>query len=304
MASPLDELIPEDRDLTMRLLACIVDNGAVYQNRVVRRPDEIGTRYIVLSKENQSQGPESSQSYPSNITDLLVNAGLAVETPPPSPKVDKKHGLVIPRPSQGFVFTPLALNSYKNRFFLPPTEIQHRIGVELLENWHEYPDDPGVSPIDVSATCKSLGVTEVQFFRNIHILQSLGYVSTGQLMGGTLENGHIFLTEPKGLSWANAGSSPLGPDGSPIVNVTVNITLQHIIQEVEGLNISDEDKERIEILFHRFEVESKKDNPSFKPLQDLLSVAANVKELFPVLFKFGASHIDDIGRMVHHLPGI
>lgn len=238
------------------------------------------------------------------MTPLLVAAGLAVEADPPSPRIDRKRNLVIPRQSQAFHFTALAINAYKSTFDLLPTEVQHRIGNTLLEHWHTYRGGRGAKPIDIPNVCKAIGVNQDQFFQNVYILKSLGYVYPGRYLEGKLENGYVFLTELKGLSWANAGSPPIGPDGTPVVNVTVNVTLQQVIREVESLRISDEDKERIELLFRRFQEETKKERPSYKPLQDLLDMATKVKELAPVLFKFGADHIDDIGRMTNNFPGL
>lgn len=161
MASPLNELVTEDRKLVTELLAVVVESGDRYQNRVMRIETLEGTQYFVVPKEDHLiQSEESSLVHPTNVTPLLVVAGLAVEADPPPPRIDKKRNLVIPRQSHAFHFTALAINAYKSRFDVSSTEIQRRIGNALLDHWHSYRGGRGAKPIDIPDVCSAIGLTQ------------------------------------------------------------------------------------------------------------------------------------------------
>lgn len=303
-ATPLEELTADDRSLVMQLLSCIVDRSNDYLNEVQHFAGGDEVHYFVRVRDARRPEQRSDVTHPTNIAPLLADLGLAIEVPPPHPQIDLRTGSAIPRPSEAFQFTPLAIQAYKDQTHLSSAEIQRRIGQALYKNWQRDRRQRRDEPLDVRQLCDQLGISEEQFFNNAYILLNLGYAYEGRHMECTLENGNLSLTLQKGLAWANAGFPPLGLDGTPIVNLTVHITLQQVIREVQQLDLAEEDKERIELLFRRLEQEVGKEEPSYKPLQDLLDMATKVKELAPLLFRFGADHLDDIQRMSHHLPGV
>ncbi|MGI8483154.1 MAG: hypothetical protein ACR2OU_02695 [Thermomicrobiales bacterium] len=137
-------------------------------------------------------------------------------------------------------------------------EIQRRIGRELFRNWRKDPHQRHSTEWDIEALTRRIGISQQQFMENAYILCDLGYAIQARHLENSLKNGNLDLTSPKGVAWANAGFPLIGVDGTPVVNVTVNVTLQQVIQEVEGLRISQEDKERIEQLFRQFEGETKR----------------------------------------------
>ena len=77
-----------------------------------------------------------------------------------------------------------------------------------------------------------------------------------------------------------------------------------MIQEVELLPISQEDKDRFGLLLQRFEEETRKAAPSHKPRQDALDMPPKVKELAAAGIRFSGDQFDDVQRMAHHVPGV
>lgn len=303
-ASILGQLPDDERMLVMSLLACIVDHSTDYLNEVHHISELGGVQYFVRKRNGASPVQPGAYSHPVNIAPMLARLDIAVEAPPPSPQVDRRTSIAIPRASEAFQFTPQAIQAYRDTSELSRAEIQRRIGQALFEIWQGDRSHERTNVLDVPQLCAKWSISEDRFFDNAYILRDLGYASEGRYLESTLEQGNLFLTSPRGLAWANAGFPSLGVDGTPIVNITVHVTVQQVIQEVQQLNLSEEDKERIELLFYRFEQESQHDSPSYKPLQDLLDMATKVKDLAPLLFRFGAQHLDDIHRMSQNLPGI
>ena len=282
----LDQLTADVRDVVMPLLSCIVDNAGIYRNEVLMLRGDGETQYIA-EVHNAKHGYHCRQSYSGNIVPILSELGLAV-----------------PISHDSFQFLPSALQAYREQSELTDHEVQRRIGEELFRIWKEDPHRHISTQHDVDELTARLGITRQQYFENARILCVLGLAVEGKHAENTLEGGNLDLASPEGVRWAAAGYPPVGEDRSPTVNVTVHITMQQLFQEVERLPIEEADKERIDELFRQFEVERHKSDPSYKPLQDLLSMASSVKELAPLLFRFGAKYVDDIERMAQHVPGL
>lgn len=299
----IEQLDVDDRALVTGLLTCIVDRPEVYRNEVRHFSIDGQTTYVVVTRADVSGNESCRLVHASNIAPYLASLGVVVQADPPPPHVNRRTGRSISKSSQAFKFTPQAIQNHSDINRLPDNEVQRLIGERLYLIWRQQSDRRNSTEHDFDEFSRRLGVTRQRLMENARVLCELGYATQGKHAENSLENGNLDLTSPKGVQWANAGCPPIGVDGAPVVNVTVKVTLQQVFQEVRRLDISEEDKEQFELLLRRFEEETRRTQPSYKPLQDLLDMATKVRELAPVLFRFGADHIDDIGRMAQHLPG-
>ncbi len=305
MNSPLDQLPDDEKRLVMALLSCVVDHADDFVNEVHHLGTTAGVQYFVQVREGQQPSVPHQYTHPTNAAPLLASLQLVIEAPPPRPRIDRRTRTAIPRPSQGFQLTPLALQAYCDAKSVSNAQIQRRIGEELYERWRRDRHRMGDEPIDVGAMSQELGIERDRFVDNLYILHHQGYVlEPPYSLQGALEQGYAYLSPDRGIGWANAGFPDIAQLSSTNVTVTVHVTLQQVIQEVEQLPISQEEKERFELLLRRFDEEARKGEPSYKPLQDALDMLSKVKELAPVGIRFFADHLDDIQRMAHHLPGM
>ncbi len=287
---PLDDLDQDDQRAIRQMLQAVVAYPEVHGNgfQVQRELWHTFSHYVYRhSGEVPSPLPFPVTSR-HNLGEILRARGFAEKT----------------QTEGHYRFTDQALAWYQQPAPLSNQEIQSRLGQYLFDQHLIGDIDRATDRLDLGEVAAKLGVTRDRLVANARILEDMGFVTSGPYGGRRIEDGHIYLTKPQGVQWANDGAPPVRADGSPVVSVTVHVTLQQVIQQVEQLDTSEEMKERIELLLRRFEEEAKKDEPSYKPMMDLLEAATKVKDLAPIVVKFFGDHMDTISQMAHRLPGI
>jgi hypothetical protein len=294
---PLDDLTEHDVSIVRQMLRAVVEHPQIYVNRIHIRPQKKGRNDLVFHRfeyyvgrhNSQSPSPISRNFYSeNNIGEYLLALGYVTK--------DRNEGW--------YNFTPEAMDWYRQPEPVTDQEVQHHLGEYLLERFHEGEDYLNPRPIDFAALAQDIGVPLDRLLSHARLLIRMGFMTEGAVQGEGLEDGYLLLTDHKGLPWANAGAGPISADGNPIINVTVQITLNQVIEQVEALDLPQETKDQVELLLRRFDGEKQKGRPSYKPIQDLLDMAGNVKEVAPTIIRFLGEHADDIERAIRSLPGI
>ncbi len=285
---PLEPHLDEhDQRIVKQALYGIVDLPAIHSNVFIIHREKDGFNYYIgmHSAENPSpiiQPLKSSKQ----ITQALLALGYLKKT--------KTEGQ--------FEFTEEAKEWYRRASAPTDQEIQHRLGLYLLTQLQQQGQYIGRQEIDLDVASQELRVSRDQLVTNARTLEYMGYVDSGPADQMSVEDGFIFLTKPKGITWANAGAPPIGPDGTPIVNVTVHITLKQVLDQAERSGLSEEDKNRFEELMIQLASEKKQRRDILTTVKDLLDVTKNTKELWPTVIKFATEYGDDIQRGLQQLP--
>lgn len=204
-----------------------------------------------------------------------------------------------------FRFTQSGLSALREEF--PPNniEVMRYIGHALFLAWQEHPRALKSSfHLDVEPFCDRRGIKQKQFAVQSNLMVQLGLARFSGHAENHVHDGYVWLT-PEGLDWASRGFPDRVGSEAPTTNVNVEVqVLTQFIHQVEELPISEDDKARFERILRRFEEESGKEEPSYKPLQDGLDMLTKVKELWPVGFRFFSQNLDTIERMARHIPGV
>ncbi|MDP9368182.1 MAG: hypothetical protein M3Q03_07895 [Chloroflexota bacterium] len=297
-ASLLDQLPPSDRQLVMTLLSFVVDFPDDHCNEVHFLNYGRGTLYSVETYDDRPSHHDRELEHPTNIVHLLERLNLASIIPPNPPRMVRGK-LKVPE-STRFNFTPTALELYRRATTLTDQDVRRRLGEYLYDQYLQH----GEAPIhfDVEGIAQHTGLEPSRIRSQTRVLYGVGLVGGIRPVGGEEEFVCIHLSKPAGVRWAATGFSDTLGESSTTVHV--NITIQQVLQEAEGLPIAPEDLERFELLLRRLEEEGQKERPNYKPLQDMLDMASKVKELAPLVIRYGAAHLDDIQRMVGHIPGV
>ena len=102
--------------------------------------------------------------------------------------------------------------------------------------------------------------------------------------------------------WAERGFPSIHSLNTQSVNVTVNlhVEVRAIIEEARSTGVPDETVKEFEVLLHRAteELEKPTGQGKFQRLSELMTFAANVKELAPLAARLVSEHGDKIQQMV------
>ncbi len=289
LSSLEDYLDLADQNIVRQMLRGIVNHPDNHINTLVMhrsKPEEF--TYYIGRDSNQPPSPIVQPWHsPNNFTQALLALGFLDKT--------KTEGQ--------FTFTSIAITWYETSSALSDQNVQKQLGLYLFEQLKREQGEYGWNPIDLADAAKKLRVTEARILTNARILQLMGYVRGGQTFGTVNPaEGYIFLTQPRGVSWANAGASPIGPDGSPVINVTIRVTLRQVLQQAEESGLSSEEKQRFEDLLVQLASEKKKGGNVLETVKNLLDIAKNTKELWPSIAKFAVEHADDAGQFLQNIP--
>ncbi len=283
----LDTLDEADQRLVKQMLRGIVDYPDRHLNMMMlsrTKPDEY-SYYIGRAYEQAPSPVVQPWRSPNNISLPLIALGYIEST--------KTEGQ--------FIFTPEALDWYRQSSTATDQDIQQRLGRYLYDHMKAQGDNYGFGPIDMSDAAARLHVPQERIVVNARTLKFMGYIAGGRAFGEHLEDGHIYLTHPRGVSWANAGAPPIGPDGMT-VNVTVQVTLRQVLQQAEHSSLSEQDKERFTELMTQLSSEKKKGGNVVETVKNLLDIAKNTKDLWPSIVRFAIDHADDAGQLLQHIP--
>lgn len=197
----------------------------------------------------------------------------------------KTHGWVHSVPnSQSYAFTEEAfewLRAEKSS----PAKLRVALGKSLYEI---YSNDPTLPikwvPEDVAT---QLGAARSSVIVETSNLVTIGLLQDITPFGG--EDIRFYQFTPVGMQWALA-NFPESLNAGPNVVVNLVINVEPYIQQVEQLAIDDDLKMRLELALHRLEVESRKSDPTYAPLRELLSMMADSAQVasvaLPLIYQY------------------
>jgi hypothetical protein len=112
--------------------------------------------------------------------------------------------------------------------------------------------------------------------------------------------GILRLTNPTGELWAERGFPPIYGEDRVHVEVTVAVTVNAIIQQARDAGLSRETLLEFEALMRRAqeELEKPRGKGRFERITELMTFAANFKELAPLVGTFLTEHGDKIHGLV------
>lgn len=300
----LEGFMENERDVVMRLLqeaAKEPDIHFVRMSQLPPPPRNTGEWAYGVGFKSGRNAQTTSRYTREPIKDALIARGFA--------------SIISPGDSMAFAFTEEAFAWYQAQMAPSESEVRKSIGSSL---YHEFLDDAdhGLEAAEIS---ERTGIDQTQVKRQLRVLAKLEHaeemVNPGSFIGSTALGSEIHwlsdpsatrytLQSPEGVRWAAAGFPEISYGQSTNLSVTVVLTLQQAVQQVEALPISEDDKARFERILRRFEEEGAKEAPSYKPLQDGLDMLSKVTALWPVGFKFFTQNLDTIERMARHVTGM
>lgn len=297
----IDGMSEEERQLLLDLLRCVSEQNE--EHRVVSRNSGNSRRPTAISLELDGVNP-TSFSQPRLVTWNPLQSW-------------ERRGFLHPdlRTSDiAYQFRESAISWYRRTRRLSDADVRRLLG-QFLYQQYLTSDEPG--EFDPEAVATELGIDSNRLKAQLKVLISIELVSategwnfgstnpgSGQFEWALPSRSYVSLAEPRGIEWAVKGFSDLLLSDTPVVNIDVTVTLQQYIHQANNLPISQENKDRFELLLRRVEEEAEKENPSYKPVQDTLDMLTKVKELAPIGLRFLADQMDTIQRMTRHLPGI
>ena len=155
----------------------------------------------------------------------------------------------------------------------------------------------------IQLSARALRVPLDRLLANARALEMLGYVKSGPADQMTIEEGFIFLTTPRGVTWANDGAPPIGPDGRPSAVAPARIAPHQLLDQAERSALSERHKERFQTLLTRLERDKQQGRDMVDTVKELLDVAKNGEELLPAVLRFAAEQIEDVQRATQQRPG-
>lgn len=290
MTDPMSHLTEDDRQLVLTLLERVVGQPQDYVNQVTHLSgDGKVTYYVQVRDDRHPQG--AAIVHDTNIAPMLERLALVVQGPSPSPRINRRTGVVRQRESERFQFTPLAIEAYKRLQNVDDAEVRRRIGKYLFDQYQEQGDES--VPFDTGAIAEVIKVDRKRVVTQARLLRDTGLLEEDGPINSSLEFGFISLSKPDGLRWAMQDFPADFAGLQSYVAVDVHINVHHFLATVEELPLDPAQKAEAEELAKDIEQE-----PTIEKFGRLLGMAANIKELIVPAGQLIAQHADKIPHLV------
>lgn len=274
-------------EVVIRLLECIVDHSDEYENLVRFQAGDNQLTFMPLAhKRPVSFNPGNLTGSRPMLTKLESMRWIQVDAP--TPVRTTKRGMRGGE-SNGFFFTPQAMEAFRLRNHVTDEQIRKAAGEHVFELYRN--NDDNFLEIDVDAIIRTTGaerkrvIVQLRLLRDMNILNAIAPMSAADF-------GLMSLTQ-QGIQWA-ISDFPKDLAVSPPVNVTVNIDVGDLLRAVAVIDAPDEQKEEIRVFVEDLQIE-----PTIEKVSRLFQFAANFQQLAPSVMRF----VQDNGpALMNYLP--
>lgn len=284
MSAPLDEYVfdPFDDDeqrVVNEMLKAVVEHPDIYDNGFYVSAQRDGSFKYHLANGNRPGPFAAGRVLWTNVTDRLVHHGIAGPRINPQWRDDFRS------------FTDAALEWHRRDAGPGPDEVRRKLGRYLLKQYRSGGYIPDTS---AEAMAAAIGLTASQVEEQIRILIGKRLLQVERRI--EQRNLGILSFTADGLLWAERGFPPIATLDASTIHINLNVEVNNVIQQAREIGLPEEQLLQFEALMRRVEDELEKPagKGRFQAISDLVSFAANVKDLLPVVGQFVADNQEKI----------
>jgi hypothetical protein len=274
----LDEIHPDAKRLIKQMLAAAVEYPNVHSNALsITRTREGDYDYFLGRHGGRTSPLQNHQRMPVYLRDTLVHHGIL------GPKINPQWTDSVSS------FTKKALEWHRAYGGPNPDAIRRLVG-RVVRRDSANPD----AWFDAAAVAIEFNVPEANIREQARILVGTRHIVEERDRPGNF--GILRFTNPKGELWAEQGFPSIHGENLVQVEVSVAVTVNNIIEQAREKPIPAETLLQFEALMRRAqeELEKPRGQGSFERVSELMTFAANVKELAPLVGSFLSEHGDKI----------